>query len=72
MLKTIAPIVGSVKSYSDENKFGYILGEDDHEYFFELMLCVNKSEDFKVGDTVSFIPKFSDNVYYASEVKKSN
>ena len=51
---------GSIKWFKKEKGYGYIIGEDDETYFFNLLNCVNHSEVFNTGDKVVFEPVFGD------------
>ena len=60
---------GKVKWYQEKKGYGYIIGDDDVTYFFEIMNCEGSDDSFCPGDEVLFIPHFRE-VEYATEVEK--
>ncbi len=62
-------MMGIIKWYKKDKKYGYIIGADDEEYFFNNVNCINPEEDFNEGDKVLFIPEFV-SMDHATKVEK--
>ena len=62
-------IYGKIKWYKKEKGYGYIIGNDDDTYFFEIINCVNLNETFNKDDQVLFVPNFGE-FSYATKVEK--
>ena len=62
-------IYGKIKWYKKEKGYGYIIGNDDDTYFFEIINCTNLKENFNKDDQVLFVPNFGD-FSYATKVEK--
>ena len=62
-------IHGKIKWYKKEKGYGYIIGNDDDTYFFEIINCVNLNETFNKDDQVLFVPNFGE-FSYATKVEK--
>ena len=63
-------IHGKIKWYKKEKGYGYIIGEDDDTYFFEIINCTNLKENFNKDDRVLFVPNFGE-FSYATKVEKA-
>lgn len=62
-------IYGKIKWYKKEKGYGYIIGNDDDTYFFEIINCTNLKEIFNKDDQVLFVPNFGE-FSYATKVEK--
>ena len=62
-------IYGKIKWFKNEKGYGYIIGDDDDTYFFEIINCTNLNETFNKDDQVLFVPNFGE-FSYATKVEK--
>ena len=62
-------IYGKIKWFKNEKGYGYIIGNDDDTYFFEIINCINLKETFNKDDQVLFVPNFGE-FSYATKVEK--
>lgn len=60
-------IEGKVKFFNSKKGYGFILGDDEKEYFFHFSQLINVNF-IKTDDRVSFIPSKSDRGIQATKV----
>lgn len=62
---------GRIKNYNEQKGFGFILGNDNQDYFFHIS-DVNTFEPLKIGDFVEFVPSENKKGQCAKKVKVSS
>lgn len=62
---------GRIKNYNEQKGFGFILGNDNQDYFFHIS-DVNTFEPLKRGDFVEFVPSENKKGQCAKKVKVSS
>ncbi len=62
---------GQVKWFKKNKGYGYIVGEDNESYFFELTDCIKDYDNFTEGEKVLFLPAFK-GIDYAKKVEKKD
>jgi ribosomal subunit interface protein len=65
-------MVGKIKSINAEEGYGFILGNDNNEYYFDIQRAIHPHfSQLKVTDKVQFVPEVLSDGWQANEVKKA-
>jgi len=62
-------MIGTIKWFNQVKGYGYIIGADESEYYFEIGSLIDENDVYKKGDIVMFVPNFDD-INYATSVEK--
>lgn len=65
-------LIGKIKFFNKEKGYGYIIGYDEVQYYFELDNIKCNIDDIRKGIDVLFIPNDLREIYYADDIELIN